>query len=320
MMGDLQQKLAEALHIDAEAYVTEVKNKNSGSKNKVNKTNHQKNRNQKKNTFNGYNPNDINTFVWKGAKRMDEQKNKIVQDKIYLVDATPEQLKEFHNYCKTMLFNNDKKNLGRVHLLKEIEDARQRCGVELFYRDAIKDGSSRFSIVNSLKTAVKNKELNASQIDDLLLSNLITVHPDYYNLPYKTVIEGGTHCLGRFDRKHISLTFILSHGVWLSDDEILTFNQPDLKSKLNAIKEYLKLPDNYELKVNSQTGLSVKQIKSMITLKKVVKYEDMTDEQLRTLRYKLLFFLDDQINYHISQWNSRIEQIKLVAKHRNIDL
>ena len=314
-MSDFQDKLAAALHIDnVEEYLKENKKEKVIKKSTSNHKKFNKNKSPR-----AYNPNDINTFVWKGAKRLNEM-NKIVQDKIYLVDATEDQLREFFNYCKTMLFNTDKKNLGRVHLLKEVEDARQRCGVELFYRDAIKDGSSRFSIVNSLRTAVKNKELNAAQIEDLLLSNLITVHPDYYNLPYKTVIEGGTHCLGRFDKKHISLTFILSHGVWLSDEEILTFNQPDLKSKLKAIKDYLKIPDNYKLETNSQTGLTVKQIKAMITLKKTVKYEDMTDDQLRTLRYKLLFFLDDQINYHISQWNSRMEQIKLVATHRNITL
>ena len=68
--------------------------------------------------------NNINNFVWKGAKELDKN-GKFVQKEIPLSSATPEELKQFHKHSKTMLFNTDKRNPGRVTLLKEISDQRK---------------------------------------------------------------------------------------------------------------------------------------------------------------------------------------------------
>jgi AAA+ superfamily predicted ATPase len=50
------------------------------------------------------------------------------------------------------------------------------------------------------------------------------------------------------------------------------------------------------------------------------KYSELTTDQLTLLRNKILFRLEDEVEFHISQWEERIEQIKKVAQVRGIEL
>lgn len=265
--------------------------------------------------------NNINNFVWKGAKELDKN-GKFVQKEIPLSSATPEELKQFHKHSKTMLFNTDKRNLGRVTLLKEISDQRNRCGVELFYRDAKAKGTTAFAIVDALRSAINTAQLNQLEIEELQLGDLMTISSDFAALPAQLVIDGGLDKLGKFDRSHITLTFIIKQGIWLSDEEKKDFDQltdKSAKEKISIIKDTLKIPVTVNLTFNPVTGLTIKEMRSILALRSR-KYSEMSTEQLTTLRYKLLFALEDQVNLHISQWNERIRQIELVADSRDIKL
>lgn len=55
----------------------------------------------------------------------------------------------------------------------------------------------------------------------------------------------------------------------------------------------------------------------MINLKSK-KYFDLTTEQLTTLRDKVLFLLEEEVKYHIEQWETRMEQIEKVAEYHGI--
>ena len=57
----------------------------------------------------------------------------------------------------------------------------------------------------------------------------------------------------------------------------------------------------------------------MINLKPK-KYSALTTDQLVTLRNKVLFKLENEVKFHISQWEERIRQIELVAQTRGISL
>ena len=50
------------------------------------------------------------------------------------------------------------------------------------------------------------------------------------------------------------------------------------------------------------------------------KYSELTINQLTILRDKILFKLEEEIYFHISQWEERINQIKKVAEARQINL
>jgi hypothetical protein len=57
----------------------------------------------------------------------------------------------------------------------------------------------------------------------------------------------------------------------------------------------------------------------MLTLKSK-KYSDLTTDQLLTLRNKVLYRFSDEIDYHISQWEERIEQLEKVANMKGFSL
>lgn len=66
--------------------------------------------------------------------------------------------------------------------------------------------------------------------------------------------------------------------------------------------------------VNSK-GLSLAQMKAMITLKSK-KYSEMSTIQLKTLRNRILFSLENDVKFHIKQWENRERQIKLVLESK----
>ena len=57
----------------------------------------------------------------------------------------------------------------------------------------------------------------------------------------------------------------------------------------------------------------------MLTLKSK-KYSDLTTDQLLTLRNKVLYRFSDEIDYHISQWEEKIEQLEKVANLKGFSL
>jgi hypothetical protein len=265
---------------------------------------------------------DVNRFVWKGAKQINSKGN-FVQEEIRLVDATEEKLREYYQHCLTMLNNTDQKNPGRNILLKEIEDQRNRCGVELFYRDIYKNnGTTRYSVIDALKTAAKNANISTVELKTYKLKDFITVNPDYQNLPYEMVLDGAQKKLGRFNRSHITMSFILKQGLWFSKEEKKHYDQlyKTFSEKLEAVKKDLKIPANtYKLHFDERSGLSVKELKAILPLK-VKKYDEMTDEQLLILRNKLLFAFEDMVSLHILQWNTRLKQIEQVANLKGYKL
>lgn len=266
--------------------------------------------------------NNVDAFVWKGAKQMNS-KGKFVQDEIRLVDATESELKEYYQHCLTMLNNTDPKNPGRKILLTEVYDQRNRCGVEMFYREIFRDnGTTRYSVIDSLKSAAKNTALSPIELNDLKLKDFITINPDYQNLPYPLILDGAQKKLGRFNRQHITMSFILKQGVWFSKEERKYYDQltKNTKEKLELVKKDLKIPSgNYQIYFNETTGMTVKELKAILPLK-VKKYDELTDDQLHILRNKLLFAFEDMVSFHILQWEERKAQIQKVAEFKGFTL
>lgn len=262
--------------------------------------------------------NNVKSYIWKGPKVKDDQ-GVVKQEVVSLMDATETQLKTFYKYCNTMLYNTNVKNIGRVPLLESIQDIRDRCGVELFYRDSEVKKSTRFVIVDSLRTVIKNNDLLQARVDNTVLGDLISTHKDYQNLPINLVIEGGLDKLGRFDSSHITFNFIIRQGVWLVKGEKKEYITLKKHEKLSKIKTLLKIRQDIPLELNPITGLSIAEMKIALTIGSK-KYSDLTSEQLNLLRTKLLFALEDNIKLHISQWEGRKAQIQEVADIKGYDL
>ena len=61
-------------------------------------------------------------------------------------------------------------------------------------------------------------------------------------------------------------------------------------------------------------------MRAMLNIKSNRKYLDLTTAQLETLRYRILFNLEETVKDHIAAWESRMEEIELVATHKGYSL
>lgn len=271
--------------------------------------------------------NDTKSFVWKLARKSDG-----TQEEIRLVDATPEQLNTFYKHCKSMLYSEDKLNPGRYVLLKIIEDQRKKCNVELFLRKlesgsicADKQPYPRHLYIQDIRTYMNahKDDFPSSELKNISISACTGGLPrEFERISIDDVLNGGLDQLGYFDNKHITFSFILNMGVYLTPTEMKEFDEKDkdgnTRSKLEVIKERLGIKPSVRLTVKP-TGLNFSELRAMVNLKSK-KYSDLTTDQLTVLRNKVLFRLENEVMFHIEQWEERMRQIELVAKERDITL
>ena len=256
----------------------------------------------------------IETFIWKGEKRP-QPDGTFAQDKILLVDCTQSQLQEFYNHCNSMLYSDDHVHPGRKVLLDIIKDQRNRCNAELFIRYIEKEEKiPRYSFMASLRTFLDNNpSVGLDAPVGLSICNLDA--SEYSNLPLGLVLDACLDTLGKFDRSHITRAFILKQGLWYTPEESkeLTEHENDgsLRDKKEVVKERLGLQPNISL-YTSPKGLTYSQLRAMINLRSK-KYSDLTTQQLETLRNRILFSLEDDVRFHIKQWETRKSQIEKVA-------
>jgi uncharacterized protein YxjI len=128
--------------------------------------------------------------------------------------------------------------------------------------------------------------------------------------------------LGKFDKNHITLTFILKQGLKIMPDEEKELSEVDSsgnkRNYLDIVRERLNIGDHLKLKIDPK-GLTYSQLRAMLNLRSRY-YNELTNEQLQTLRGRILFSLEDEVLFHIQQWKTRMSQIKEVADIRGISL
>ena len=265
---------------------------------------------------------DIQSFEWKGEKTIDENGNYQQQIK-KLVDMTGEELGACYSHCKKMLFNKDSQNPGRYLVLELIADQMDKCGVELFLRYIdVNYNTSRFSLMSRITTFLTDNKLAFKETKPLLKHMFGNIPNEYENIPLSLILDGCLDRLGTFNKKHITRTFILKQGIWLTPAEVkeLTSSDFDEKSnRLQIIREALGIKDVEKLYLNSK-GINYTQMRAMLNLKPNKKYTDLTTNQLETLRGRILFNLEEEVKNHIAAWETRMSQIEMVAKSKGTSL
>ena len=274
--------------------------------------------------------NDINSFIWKGAKKNVGKQR--VQEEIKLVDASQDQLQSFYNHCKTMLYNKDKKNPGRYVLLDIIKEQRTNCNVELYLQWLAKGDEitgrkpyPRFSYFQALKVFLDNNKevLPREKWDITPITTITQVPPEFTSLTIDQVYRGCLDSLGIMDRRHITNNFIAEMGLWFTQQEMKDLTEKDPQTgktidRLQVVRTRLDLKSNIKLKIN-QNGLSYKEFRAMTHLRSK-KYSELTSDQLTLLRDKILFRLEEKIEQHIQQWEERMKQIKAVIDFKGYTL
>lgn len=265
--------------------------------------------------------NDVNSFVWKGPKV--EVDGQLVQEEKKLMDCTEEELRGYYNHCESMLYNTDKDFPGRYLVLDIIKDQRLRCNTELFLRWLEQEKNTpRFTFLSSLRVFLdNNKGIDPKKI---FISDAIVgkCPEEFADLPIDIVLEGCLDKLGKFNKQHITLTFILKQGLWFTQQEskdlVEKTESGEVRDKVEVAKERLSLKPSVNLYITPK-GLSFTQLRAMVNLRSK-KYSELTTPQLEVLRNRVLFSLEDEVRFHINQWETRINQIKLVCNAKGYTL
>ena len=260
--------------------------------------------------------NDINLFVWKGKKS--EINGQLMQDEVKMVDCSVKELQGFYRHCESMLYNDNKDNPGRYLLLEIITDQRDRCNTEMFLKWLSKEkNTSKYAFLTSLQEFLNNNpQINP---DEAPISVAVGGCPkEYTNLSIAMVLSGCLDTLGYFSKKHITLTFLLKQGLWFTSEESKKMAKENVTDKLEYARKYLGLKSTNNLRIDPK-GLSLAQMYSMVTLKSK-KYSELTDIQLETLRNRILFSLENEVRFHIQQWENRERQIKLVLQSKGVEI
>lgn len=263
---------------------------------------------------------DINSFVWKGEKELDAS-GRYKQPEIKMINLSQEDLQKYYDHCKKMLFNQDPSKPGRYLVLERIPEQRDRCGAELFLRYLEQNkGMSRFSLLGSINEFQKNNREILKTWKPTIEDVFANIPEEFGKIPLSLVIDGCLDRLGTFNKKAITRNFVLKQGIWLTPTESKELMEEGSgKQRLEIIRERLNIQDVERLSINSK-GLNFTQMRAMLNIKQDRKYMDLTTTQLETLRYRILFNLEENVKEHIAFWERKMEELEIIANYRGIKL
>lgn len=271
---------------------------------------------------------DMNNWFWKGPKK--SVAGMRMQNKIKLLDASLDELKEWYNHCYEMLYNEDKNNPGRYTLKEIVNNQIENCATELLirmkenrYLSSDRESTPRTLFYKDL-TALLNSpdtkgKFSIKEWNKIPISSCISNCPEEFrDVNVRSVLNGCLNSLGTFNRNHITLTFILKIGINLTDKE-LTELKAEAPNVMEAIKNRLKIPKTFNIKRNAN-GLSFKELQSIIRFKEA-EYSTMSNDKLLVLKDKILPRLLNDIDNQIFVWEDLMDKLDQVAQKKfNVSL
>lgn len=272
--------------------------------------------------------NNILNAVWKYEKQIIN--GEVYQDSKKFMDMDLDELQRCFSYTQTMLYNEDPQNLGRFHVLKMIQDQRGKCNTELFiryvqsagtYTDMTK-GIPRFKFLEAINEFVTENKHLFENILEQPISLLMTCPEEFSSIPIDQVIDGLLDKLGRFNKKHITMSFLTKQGLWFTSEESAELTVKDIKGnirdRLEIVKENLNLKPSIKLHLNPR-GIKYKEFQAMVGLRSC-KYSELSTLKLITLRDSILFRLEEDVRFHIEFWQQKQNEIFKIAKIKNYNL
>lgn len=298
--------------------------------------------------------NDVSTYVWKGSRKFVNGEK--VQSSVKMVDMSKEAIESAIKQCNSMLYNTDYNHPGRYTLVERLTDQRNRCNAELFIRAmenpapySERTGIARFTWFSMLENQLKQQaeailengdseegETITSLTDKLYkqwkISDLIEFNESdldvFADTPLYLIKDACLSALGRCNRKAITMSFIISLGLWFTRPELKELNAKDENGKtIDKCEQVLRMlnldPKIVELHINDRKGLSLQQFKELVAFHKEQydkRYNEITTTVLEVLRDKIFPFLIQKAKYQATEWEKRINQLLQVADYKGYKL
>lgn len=258
---------------------------------------------------------DINELVWKNKDG----------ESIRLMDMSKDELQRIYTHTTDMLYNKSKFTPGRIQVKKNIKILIEHCNAELFLRYLLYDCN-----IDILKTNIQiidfirqNKANNSNLTNSNSVSCLFTSLPvEFETVTIGQLIDACLDKLEIVNRKMLPDKFILSQGIWLTEDEkedLLEFDENDKQRPwLDVVKDRLLLT-NVKLRVDPR-GFTYGEFRSIIHLEPLSKISKLPSDTLRLLRDKVFVLLDSDVDYYINKWMDIKTNIEKVAQYKGFQL
>lgn len=241
-----------------------------------------------------------------------------------LLDMSNEELQKAYTHTLDMLYRKTGYKFGKLEVRKNIEKLYTSCNSELFRRylqhdltiDLFKTNKDIIDFINKFKES--NHITNQDKVTDMF-SN---VPKEFETLSVGDLINACLDLCEPINRKLISDEFIMSLGIWLTEDEKKDLTEFDennnLRPWIQVMKERLFINGGYFKVI--PTGLSYSELRALLNLTQRTKVSAVASSTLYLLRDKILLLLDNDLEYHIKKWSNLKEQIEYVAEHKGWNL
>lgn len=245
-------------------------------------------------------------------------------ESVKLLDMSEEDLQKAYNHTLDMLYRKTNYKFGKLEVRKNIQKIHRSCNAELLHRyiqhdltiDIFKTNKDILDFIN------KFKEVNGVTNDDSITLMFSNLPKEFETLTIGDLLLACLDACEPINRKLISDEFIMSLGIWLTEDEKRDLTEYDENGKLRpwiqVMKERLFIDGGYFRVV--PTGLSYAELKALLNLEQRTRVSSVSSGTLALLRDKILLLLDNDLEYHIKKWNTLKEQIEVVAAHKGWNL
>lgn len=259
--------------------------------------------------------NDINSWVW----RTSGGKN------VRMMDMTPEQLQRAYSHVDQMLNNQDPYHPGVQRKRDQVRKMWDCANTELLLRHIIYDCNIEGLRTNKdlLDFISAHKKANNISNSDSISTIFNGLSEGYSRITIDSLLSACLDTLPAFNKKLLSDKFILSLGIWLTDQEMKDLTEYDENGKVRdrktVIKERLLLNPAVEIHFNSR-GLTFNEFRMITQIDGRPKFSMLSTSVITLLRDKLLLVLDQDLEYHIQKWSTLKEHLELVAEQKGITL
>lgn len=259
--------------------------------------------------------NDINSWVW----RTSGGKN------VRMMDMTPEQLQRAYSHVDQMLNNQDPYHPGVQRKRDQVRKMWDCANTELLLRHIIYDCNIEGLRTNKdlLDFISAHKKANNISNSDSISTIFNGLSEGYSRITIDSLLSACLDTLPAFNKKLLSDKFILSLGIWLTDQEMKDLTEYDdngkVRDRKTVIKERLLLNPAVEIHFNSR-GLTFNEFRMITQIDGRPKFSMLSTSVITLLRDKLLLVLDQDLEYHIQKWSTLKEHLELVAEQKGITL
>ena len=257
---------------------------------------------------------DINNLVWKYKNGTSKR----------LMDMDQDELQKCYDHCNSMLYSKTKTTPGKYTIKQIINRTYENVNAELFMRyilhevnlEMFKTNKDLFDFIIAQKSSLNLKD------SDYVTTIFTSVPTIFEKVTIDRLLSACFDKLDALNRKIISDKFIVSQGIWLTNEEkkeLQEFVDGKQRDFMDVIKERLILNNSLKLRIDRK-GLSYNEFRSLVKLDQYPKISSLPTATLTLLRDKILLLLDYDVEYHIAKWENLMSNIKKVAEKKNFIL